>query len=203
MSSARRISKLMTSRPRGARRRLNLGDRQRRIRVPDTRHDGQSLETGDNFAQEFNALAHKTGDAERQAGNIAARARQTRDEASANRFPHDGRDDWDERGRLLGCDDRRGSRRDNDVDLEANELSCDFGKAFAATLPQRTSIATVRPSIQPSSRNRCTNAAFHWAWVEGVPVPKRPMVGTLPACCARAASGHAAAPPSSVMNSRR
>jgi hypothetical protein len=34
--------------------------------------------------------------------------------------------------------------------------------------------------------------------------PKNPMVGSLPACCARAASGHvAAAPPSSVMNSRR
>src|SRR5262245_57921763 len=29
------------------------------------------------------------------------------------------------------------------------------------------------------------------------------MVGCLPGCCARAASGHAAAPPSSVMKSRR
>ena len=38
----------------------------------------------------------------------------------------------------------------------------------------------------------------------GVFAPKNPMVGSLPACCARAASGHAAAaPPSSVMNSRR
>jgi hypothetical protein len=34
--------------------------------------------------------------------------------------------------------------------------------------------------------------------------PRNPMVGTFPACCARAMSGHAAAaPPSSVMNSRR
>src|SRR5262245_21186845 len=33
--------------------------------------------------------------------------------------------------------------------------------------------------------------------------PKNPMVGSLPACCARAASGHAAAPPSKAMNSRR
>ena len=39
---------------------------------------------------------------------------------------------------------------------------------------------------------------------EGVVVPRTPMVGNLPGCCARAASGHAAtAPPSSVMNSRR
>ena len=29
------------------------------------------------------------------------------------------------------------------------------------------------------------------------------MVGSLPGCCARAVSGHAAAPPSSVMNLRR
>src|SRR5262249_54003460 len=32
---------------------------------------------------------------------------------------------------------------------------------------------------------------------------RNPMVGGLPACCARAASGQAAAPPSSVMKSRR
>ena len=30
---------------------------------------------------------------------------------------------------------------------------------------QRYSIATVRPSIQPSSRSRCTKAAVHWLWV--------------------------------------
>jgi hypothetical protein len=40
--------------------------------------------------------------------------------------------------------------------------------------------------------------------IEGVVVPKNPMVGSFPACCARAASGHTtAAPPSSVVNSRR
>jgi hypothetical protein len=33
--------------------------------------------------------------------------------------------------------------------------------------------------------------------------PRNPIVGSLRACWARAASGHAAAPPSSVMNSRR
>src|SRR5262249_22670912 len=53
------------------------------------------------------------------------------------------------------------------------------------------------------SRNRCTKAATHWLQAEGVVVPKNPMVGSFPACCAPAPSGHAAAPPSSVMNSRR
>ena len=37
---------------------------------------------------------------------------------------------------------------------------------------QRTSIATVRPSIQPSSRSRCTKAATHGLAAEGVPDQK-------------------------------
>ena len=50
---------------------------------------------------------------------------------------------------------------------------------------------------------RATNAANSSPPAAGVRAPKNPMVGSLPACCARAASGHAAAPPSCVMNSRR
>ena len=69
---------------------------------------------------------------------------------------------------------------------------------------QRTSIATVRPSIQPSSRSRCAKAATHGLAAEGVGPTRNPMVGSFVGCCARAASGHAAAaPPSSVMNLRR
>jgi putative tryptophan/tyrosine transport system substrate-binding protein len=40
-------------------------------------------------------------------------------------------------------------------------------------------------------------------WAEAVLEPKYPMVGSFAVCCARAASGHAAAPPTSEMNSRR
>ena len=68
---------------------------------------------------------------------------------------------------------------------------------------QRYSIATVRPSIQPSSRNRCTKGATHWLSNEGVLMPMNPIVGNFAGCCARAASGHAAAPPSRVIRSRR
>src|SRR5262245_7278962 len=63
-------------------------------------------------------------------------------------------------------------------------------------------IAMVRSSTQPSSRSRWTKAAVHWLMAEAVPAPKNPIVGSF-ACCARAASGHAVAPPSRVMNSRR
>jgi hypothetical protein len=65
------------------------------------------------------------------------------------------------------------------------------------------SIATVRPSIQPSSPNRRTKAATKWLQPEGVLAPKNPMVGSFADRCARAASGHATvAPPTRVMNSR-
>src|SRR5215211_7195753 len=68
---------------------------------------------------------------------------------------------------------------------------------------QRYSIVMVRPSIQPSSRRRCTKAAIHWPWDVGVPATRNPIVGGGPACCARAASGHATAPPRAKMNVRR
>jgi Poly A polymerase head domain len=68
----------------------------------------------------------------------------------------------------------------------------------------RTSISTSRPSIQPSSRSRCTKAANSRPSADGVIAPKNPMIGSFVGCCARAPSGHAAAaPPSSVINSRR
>jgi hypothetical protein len=53
-----------------------------------------------------------------------------------------------------------------------------------------------------TSRRRSTKAMGALA-IEQLRVgAKYPMAG-IAACCARAASGHAAAPPSSVMNSRR
>jgi hypothetical protein len=68
----------------------------------------------------------------------------------------------------------------------------------------RYSIATVRPSIQPSSRNRRTNAATQLPWDAGVPGTKIPTVGNFPVCCARTTRGHiATAPPRSLINLRR
>src|SRR5262245_26809798 len=62
----------------------------------------------------------------------------------------------------------------------------------------------VRSSIQPRSRSRSAKAAIHGLMVEGSVVPRKPIVGSFPGCCALAATGQtAAAPPTSVMNSRR
>jgi len=41
-----------------------------------------------------------------------------------------------------------------------------------------------------------------WAVPPGEPLWRNPIIG-IAGCCARAVSGHAPAPPSSVMNSRR
>jgi len=70
---------------------------------------------------------------------------------------------------------------------------------------QRHSIETLRPSLQPSSASACRNAATRVCMIGspsrvGMRAPIR-RIG--PSCCARAASGHAAAPPISVMNLRR
>jgi hypothetical protein len=61
----------------------------------------------------------------------------------------------------------------------------------------------VRFSIQPSSPSRRMNAPSQW-FQPADAEPRMPMVGSLSACCADAARGPAAAaPPNSVMNSRR
>src|SRR5262249_1710971 len=66
------------------------------------------------------------------------------------------------------------------------------------------SMITLWPSRQPSSRSRCTNAATKGPTAEAVEAPRKPILGKFPACCARAASGHATTePPSRVMHSRR
>jgi hypothetical protein len=99
----------------------------------------------------------------------------------------------------------------NDIGLGPHELGRNLGHALIAALgpmrslrpsAQRYSIATVRPSVQPSSRSRCATAATHCPAAAAVPAPRNPTVGFLLGC-ARAMSGHAAAAPlSSVMNSR-
>src|SRR5262245_14160002 len=63
----------------------------------------------------------------------------------------------------------------------------------------------VLPGCQPSTRNPASNrsACRNGSPGGGLPGDKTPTRGILPACCALTASGHAAAPPSSVMNSRR
>jgi hypothetical protein len=65
-------------------------------------------------------------------------------------------------------------------------------------------MATVRFSIQPSSRSRCTKASIEVIANDALFAPRNPIVGNFAACCARDASGHPATPlQRSAMNFRR
>lgn len=70
---------------------------------------------------------------DRQAGDVATGASETSHQTTANGVRRHREDDRDDPRRLLCCDDRR-SGRDNDVNLQPNELSRYFGEALAAPL---------------------------------------------------------------------
>jgi hypothetical protein len=67
---------------------------------------------------------------------------------------------------------------------------------------QRYSIRTFWPSLKPPCLRPCANAVRSDSARSGDVWWRNPITG-IAGCCARAASGHAAAPPSSVMNWRR
>ena len=103
--------------------------------------------------------------------------------------------DRDDRCRLLCCEEPRRPVRDDDIDLEPDELGRDLGVALAASL---------RPAILDRDGATLDPAEFAqplhesgdpWAPGRSVVVPKNPMVGSFAGCCARAASGHATAAP--------
>src|SRR5262245_45483394 len=137
-----------------------------------------------------------------QAGDVAARSRQARDKA-AERDVSQREDDRDDRcGVLCAAEAPAPDVTMTSTFNRTNSAAISAARELCPSA-QRYSIATVRPSTQPRSCSRCRKAATHWPIAEGVLEPKNPMVGSFPGCCARAVSGHAAAPPSSVMNSRR
>jgi hypothetical protein len=75
----------------------------------------------------------------------------------------------------------------------------------ALPAPQRKSIRTLRPTAHPNSCSPCRNAALRTCACgsSAGKFTSTPMRRIRSPCCARAASGHAAAPPRSVMNTRR
>ena len=80
-----------------------------------------------------------------------------------------------------------------------------FADLRRSSAPQRVSIRMFRPSVQPSCCNPCRNAARRAgpSGLSWLMLMSTPMRRTRSACCPCAANGHAAMPPSSVMNSRR
>ena len=77
-------------------------------------------------------------------------------------------------------------------------------KRSASAAAQRVSICTLRPIVQPDSCSPCANAVTRAvdSGSAAAGFMSTPMRRIRSACCARAVSGHAAAPLSSVMNAR-
>jgi hypothetical protein len=87
---------------------------------------------------------------------------------------------------------------------ESDELVRNIGKVLTASL--RPAILDRDGAILDPAElaQPLRKAAVHGLQVAAEVLPRNPIVGSFPSCCARAASGHAAAaPPSSVMKPRR
>ena len=86
---------------------LNLAHLQHGLGIANICHDCQPAEPGDNLAQKFESLAGKIGRLDRQSSDVAARSRQTCDQAAADRIVCQCKDDRDDRCHPLYCGDVR------------------------------------------------------------------------------------------------
>src|SRR5262249_35278319 len=112
---------------------MNLTHFQHSLGKANISHDCQPAETGNNLAQEFESLTSSIGLLVRQSSDVAARSRQTYDQAAADRIDRNRKDDGDGRCRLFYCGDS-GSIRDNDINIQADKLGCDLGVALGSPL---------------------------------------------------------------------
>jgi hypothetical protein len=92
------------------------------VGITDIGQDRQSAETGDYLAQKFDALASNIGLLDRQAGDVATRSRQIGNEPDTDCVSYGCEHDWNDQRRLLCRDYRPGRVRDDDIDLEPDEL---------------------------------------------------------------------------------
>src|SRR5262249_48555602 len=144
----------------------------------------------------------KLGRRKRQAGDVATRPRQTGDKASAKRVRHRREYDWDNRGRLFRCEDRR-SRCDNNIDLETDKLGGDLGETLEASL-RPTNLDDDGTALDPPEFAQPLFKSGDPLARGGTRLPaQKPDGRQLARLLGPAVSGHAAAPPSRLMNSRR
>jgi hypothetical protein len=118
--------------------RLNLPHLQNGAGSAGVAHDRQPAKIADNLAQKLETLAGSIGLLDRQASNVASGAGQAFNYAGANRVHLRSEHDRDEHCSLLCCEDWCRCPRDNDIDLEPDELGRDLAIALGTCL---------RPSI--------------------------------------------------------
>jgi hypothetical protein len=119
--------------PKRSRSLLNLTHLRGRDRVADVAQGRQPRQVGDDFAQNFDPLATKIGSQLRQAGDVAAWPRKAGDKAAGDRVIRYREDDRDDR-RCVLQNWNRGSRCDDDIDLQPNKFRGDFRETLATPI---------------------------------------------------------------------
>jgi hypothetical protein len=135
-----------------------------------------------------------------EAGRIAGRPSEARDEAELDRVFGSDECNWYGLSRSFGRHRGCGPGHGDDADLPTSQVGRQFRKPIE---PARQPIPTFWPSVLPVSARPRRKAWSTCSLDPGASGLRSPTTG-IAGCCARAASGHAAAaPPSSVMNARR
>src|SRR5216683_2688570 len=100
----------------------------------DIGHDRQTVETWENFAQNFEPFGSKVRREGRQAGDVGARPRERSHHAGADWVRRQWEDNRYERGCLLCRKSWLGPGREYNINFEPDEFGRDLGHAFAASL---------------------------------------------------------------------
>ena len=130
--------------------------------IADIGHDRQPAKIGDGLAQKFDFLAGSIRCLVRETSDVAARSHQTHDQAGPDRVRRCREHDRNDRCRLLCGEGWRGSRRDNDIDLEPDELGRVFCVALIAALCPAIlngQVTTVDPTEFAEPQNKSGAAA--------------------------------------------
>src|SRR5262245_16508642 len=136
-------------------------------------------------------------------GDVAARPTETGDEPEFDRVAAGSEDDRDGCGRRLGCNCRWGVMRSDHCYLTPDQIGCEVWQSIGLGLrPAILDRHVLALGITGFTNALPECAVTRYARSAGSETLRNPMVGSFPACCARAVSGHVAAPPSSAMNSR-
>jgi hypothetical protein len=153
--------------------------------------------------QDLKLFRDQRVDQEAHAGEVAAGPVETGDKAQLDRIGASKEDDWNGCGCRLGRHGRGSAAYCYDNgDLAANKLGRKRWQPFVLILRPAILERHILSLDVASILQACRIAATRKASGFDDPLPRNPTTGIV-GCCAHAADGHAAAPPISVMNSRR
>jgi hypothetical protein len=140
-----------------------------------------------------------------EAGDVPTRAVEPRDDAAGDRVAQAHKDDWDRRRLPLEGSGRRGSVCHENVGSQADQSLCERSNPIGViAVPSKVHphVAAIGPTQIRKRLGERRDLGFPRGSFSS-PNMRTPMRRTRSPCCARAASGHAAALPRPAMNSRR